>query len=123
MTKAKTTQTTGIGLLSAAAILSAADLPHEDVAVPEWGGTVRIRTMTSGARDEYEQKMLAAKGQPQRNVRAQLVALCAVDEAGGLPISRNWKKTDPAAGPALRFSAGAGSRPHGAGTVRQSGCT
>jgi len=83
MTKAKITPTTGGGLLSATAILSAADLPHEDVAVPEWGGTVRIRTMTSGARDDYEQKMLAAKGQTQRNVRAQLVVLCAVDEAGG----------------------------------------
>lgn len=79
MTKSKT----GGGLLSAASILSAEDLPHEDVAVPEWGGVVRIRTMTAGARDDYEQTMLAAKGQRQRNVRAQLVALCAVDETGG----------------------------------------
>ena len=29
-------------LLTGAAILAANDLPHEDVEVPEWGGTVRV---------------------------------------------------------------------------------
>ncbi|EKE68689.1 hypothetical protein P24_17147 [Oceanibaculum indicum P24] len=77
----KTTQTTGGGLLSAAAILSAADLPHEDVAVPEWGGTVRIRTMMSRERDEFETWLIANQGKHQ-NVRGHLVALCAVGDDG-----------------------------------------
>ena len=38
-------------LLSKAAILAAQDLPTEDVNVPEWGGPVRVRTMTGAERD------------------------------------------------------------------------
>ena len=65
----------------AAAILSAPDLPHEDVAVPEWGGTVRIRTMMSRERDQFEGWLLANSGKHE-NVRGHLVALCAVGEDG-----------------------------------------
>lgn len=75
------TKTQTGGLLSAAAILSAPDLPHEDVAVPEWGGTVRIRTMMSRERDQFEGWLLANSGKHE-NVRGHLVALCAVGEDG-----------------------------------------
>lgn len=73
-------------LLSRAAILAAQDLPHVDVAVPEWGGPVRVRSMTAGERDEWEGWLVANAG-PDRarnlaNIRARLVALTAIDGAG-----------------------------------------
>jgi hypothetical protein len=36
------------------AILQAPDLQGEDVAVPEWGGTVRVRGLSGAQRDAYE---------------------------------------------------------------------
>lgn len=47
-------------------------------------GPVTVRGLTAGARDEWEQRIYAAKGKPLRNVRAGLVALCVYD--GGKPV-------------------------------------
>lgn len=77
-------------LLGKAAILAANDLKFEDVEVPEWGGTVRIRVMSGLERDAWEASFLTAalagKGGglagSMQNVRARLVAQTAVDEAG-----------------------------------------
>lgn len=67
-------------------ILAAQDLKSEVVAVPEWGGEVRLRSMTGADRDAYEQSLVEARGEGEArrlaNVRARLVAFCAVDEAG-----------------------------------------
>lgn len=71
--------------LSKAEILSANDLPSEDVDVPEWGGVVRIRTMSGTERDAMEQSLLGPDGKPTRNtrgLRARVVALTAIDEEG-----------------------------------------
>jgi hypothetical protein len=40
-----------MSLLTLDAILAADQLKFEDVAVPEWGGTVRVRAMTGAERD------------------------------------------------------------------------
>lgn len=68
------------------AILGARDLPTEDVEVPEWGGTVRVRGLTGTERDAFEQSIARRKGKNVelnlRNVRAKLVALSVVDEQG-----------------------------------------
>lgn len=71
-------------MLTRQLILAAQDLPFEDVEVPEWGGTVRISTMTGAMRDAWEQSLVVpGKGEPDvSNVRAKLVAACAVDESG-----------------------------------------
>jgi hypothetical protein len=70
-------------LLSRDAILSASDLPTEDVEVPEWGGSVRVRTMTGAERDQLEGEQIALpKGDQARNFRARLVVRTACDEAG-----------------------------------------
>lgn len=73
-------------LLSRAAILAAPDLPTQDVAVPEWGGAVRIRGLTGAERDAFEAAIAQRKGKDVRmnlqNVRARLVAMSAVDESG-----------------------------------------
>ena len=51
-------------LLSRSDILAAADLKFEDVDVPEWGGTVRIRELTGTQRDQIEAAMVTVKMEP-----------------------------------------------------------
>lgn len=75
-----------MGLLSKELILKADDLPTRDEEVAEWGGTVRLRTLTGTERDDFEASLIEMKGTEQkpnlRNLRARLVALCIVNEAG-----------------------------------------
>jgi len=84
-------------LLSKEQILGAQDLRFETVSVPEWGGEVRIRTMTGADRDAYEQSLFASRGPDEksnlRNVRARIVAYSAVDEDG----KRIFEESDIAA--------------------------
>ena len=73
-------------LLTRDAILQAQDLQYEDVDVPEWGGTVRVRTLTGRERDAFEQSVVEQKGKNTktnlRNIRAKLVALTVIDGEG-----------------------------------------
>jgi hypothetical protein len=81
-----------MALLDKAAILAATDLGHEDVAVPEWGGTVRIRVLSGAERDAFESSFatpamvaaIRARGPAavNENMRARLVAYAAVGEDG-----------------------------------------
>ena len=74
-----------MALLSRDAILSANDLPTRDVAVPEWGGTVRVRSISASERDEFEDAALVARREGRmlpRNVRARMVAACLIGEDG-----------------------------------------
>lgn len=74
-----------MGLLSKAAILAAVDLKTEDVAVPAWGGTVRIRTMTGQERDEFRAAIAATEGEagvPIGKFSAALLVAACVDESG-----------------------------------------
>ena len=73
-------------LLGRDAILKADDLPAEDVLVPEWGGTVRVRGLTGTGRDEYWASLTVQRGNTQvidsANATAKLVARCVVGEDG-----------------------------------------
>ena len=70
-------------LLDKAAILGADDLRTEDVPVEEWGGAVRVRTMTGAERDAFGKSMLGADGKVDpANYRAKLLAKCIVGEDG-----------------------------------------
>ena len=74
-----------MALLTREAILKADDLPTKDVPVPEWGGTVRVRSMTAKDRDAIETTIMMARQegeQSQVNVRARYAAACIVDDAG-----------------------------------------
>jgi hypothetical protein len=74
-----------VTLLSKAAILAANDLPTKDIDVPEWGGTVRIRSMTATDRDAFEVAQLEAQREGRAapdNIRARYVAACIVGEDG-----------------------------------------
>jgi hypothetical protein len=73
-------------------ILEVSDLKTAVVEVPEWGGTVTVRTMTGADRDAFEQTLVVtdAKGVQTRdvsNLRVKLVAMTMVDDAGNLLFS------------------------------------
>lgn len=78
-------------LLTREQILGVADLGHEDVDVPEWGGSVRVGMLTGMERDAFEQEIVTRQGKKVQmnlaNVRAKLVARCVVDEEGQLVFS------------------------------------
>lgn len=70
-------------------ILEANDLKTETVDVPEWGGSVLVRSLTGTDRDAFEASMITVSTDGTRkpnmsNMRAKLVALTVVDEAGRL---------------------------------------
>jgi hypothetical protein len=75
-----------MSLLTREEILQADDLPTEDVPVPEWGGTVRVRTLKGVERDRFEDSITEQRGKQAHviaeNLRAKLVALSIVDEQG-----------------------------------------
>lgn len=73
-------------------ILAADDRPFRDVPTPEWAKagveSVRVVTMTAADRDEWEAAALIARASSEgtarlRNLRAELVARCAVDAETG----------------------------------------
>jgi hypothetical protein len=72
--------------LTKAQILAASDLKTEIVEVPEWGGSVTVRTMTAAERDTFEAGLVKGDGKARKtdftNFRAKLVALTAVDPSG-----------------------------------------
>lgn len=80
-----------MGLLTRDAILGAVDLVHQDVDVPEWGGTVRVRMLTGTERDQFEASTMIRRGKKVDmnlvNIRARLVAMCVVDEKGNQMFS------------------------------------
>lgn len=78
-----------MGLLTREQIIGADakdDRDYDIVDCPEWGGEVRLRSITGRQRDEYEQSMIQQSGSDRRvnlrNARAKLIILCAVDEDG-----------------------------------------
>ena len=73
-------------MLNRESILKANDLKTIDVDVPEWGGTLRIRTMTGADRQEYYRVTAGKDGTP-KNVMEALIVACAVDENGNSMFS------------------------------------
>lgn len=73
-------------LLSRDQILGADDVEFADVAVPEWGGTVRVRGLTGAERDEYETEITRIRGSSVemrlQNARAKLVVRACIDSTG-----------------------------------------
>lgn len=68
-------------------ILNADDFKYEDVEVPEWGGTVRVKALTGTERDAYEESIMRRQKDGQyipnlANARAKLVVAAMVDEEG-----------------------------------------
>ena len=84
-------------------ILAAQDRPHIDVRTPEWKDQgvemVRIITMSSDDRDEWEAAALIARTREVgtnrlRGLRAELVVRCAVDPETGERIFKSEDVTE-----------------------------
>ena len=81
-----------MGLLTRDQILAASDMETRTVEVPEWGGTVRVRSITADERDQFEEAMVPesrGRGRKRKTAkaslihfRARLVALATVDDGG-----------------------------------------
>lgn len=65
-----------MAILTRDMILASDDLPREHVAVPEWGGDVLVRGMTTRERGEL------IGGRDTATVDARLVMRCVIDEQG-----------------------------------------
>ena len=77
-------------LLNREQILGSDDRRYDTVNIPEWGGTVRISSMTGSMRDMYERTIteVGDDGKLTSNlnqIRAKLLAVSIVD-AKGLPL-------------------------------------
>lgn len=82
-----------MALLTRDQVFAADDTQYVVVPVPEWGGEIRLKSLSGAERDAFEQSSLSAEvevgpdGESRRkvdlaNIRAKLVAACAVDESG-----------------------------------------
>jgi hypothetical protein len=88
-----------MSLLNRDMILQADDLEYEDVYVPEWKGTVRVKALTGRERDDFEAsctrelpardphtgKIIRGQYEYRRdveNVRAKLVVRSVIDDQG-----------------------------------------
>jgi hypothetical protein len=64
-------------------ILNADDLPGEVVNVPEWGGSIKVRSMTAKEREDFSAGLRDKDGNVvTASWKARLVALTVVDENG-----------------------------------------
>lgn len=72
-----------MAILTRDEILSHSDLKIELIEVPEWGGQVRVATMSGFARDRFEASITGKNGGVNtQNIRAKLAAATIVDESG-----------------------------------------
>ena len=71
-----------MALLSIDEIKSSDDQKTIDVPCPEWGGDVRLRTLSGNERDELEFWSTRKKDRDSRGFRARLISMAAVDESG-----------------------------------------
>lgn len=71
--------------LTAESILQADDFVFQDVDVPEWGGTVRVRSL-SGAQRVTLKKAIDNK---QENIDEMLCVMAIVDEDGNRILHQN----------------------------------
>jgi hypothetical protein len=85
--------TTKLKLLNRDAILAADDQQTVDIDVPEWGGQVRIRSLSGSERDHYLASLYTMKPNGQGGMEvasvnvqgsaARLVSLVTIDDTGG----------------------------------------
>jgi hypothetical protein len=71
----------GDAVLTREQILGANDSKTEEVPVPEWGGTVLVRSMEADEKDAWELDCLSGRFK-KPGIRAALVSLAMVDESG-----------------------------------------
>lgn len=79
--------------LTAEEILERDDIEYRDVEVPEWGGVVRIKTLTGRERATWQDSSMAGTGAKTRvdfqNYTVKLVIMACVNESGGRLFSED----------------------------------
>ncbi len=67
-------------------ILKASDIRTKDIEVKEWGGSVRLKSLTAAERDAFTKSIAVGRGRDKdvdlQNIRAKFVSLCLVNEEG-----------------------------------------
>lgn len=64
-------------------ILTSDDRPEDTVDVPEWGGKIRLRTLTAAERGQWFASIYGPEGKlDPATYQARLVAVCTVDLQG-----------------------------------------
>ena len=63
-------------------IFKADDLPTKDMDIPEWGGTLTIRTLTGAERDEWESAFVNQDKIDIRGLKSRLVQLTTMNGDG-----------------------------------------
>jgi hypothetical protein len=77
-----------MALLTREDIFGRQDRTFKDVNCPEWGGKVRIQSLSGAERDQFEESIMGPRNKDGtrevtvKNIRAKLVALSAVDKEG-----------------------------------------
>ena len=66
-------------------IFKADDLPTKDIDIPEWGGTLTIRTLTGAERDQFESAFVNQDQIDIRGLKARLIQL-TVQNGDGQPM-------------------------------------
>lgn len=73
-------------LLTKDQILSLDDREYKEVEVPEWGGSVRLASMSAADRDAFEASLIPDKkskaSDRMKNFRARFLSRCIVDAEG-----------------------------------------
>jgi hypothetical protein len=69
-------------MLTREQILNAFDLKTEIVDVPEWSGSVNVKTMTGTERDSFEQGVVQDGKTDLSNIRARFCSIVIVDDEG-----------------------------------------
>lgn len=69
-------------ILSGEQILNAKDVRTELIQVPEWGGSVYVRVLTGGERDNFEAQIRRSKDGVPDDIRARWAALIISDQDG-----------------------------------------
>jgi len=86
----KTAEKTIKKILSRADILDFDDFKMEEVAIPEWGGSVWVKALNGSERDSYEASTIRQRGANREmnleNVRAKLVALSVINPETKEPL-------------------------------------
>ena len=71
-----------MAILSRDEILKAGKAKVRQIEVPEWGGTVCVRVMSVGERDQYENDWVRSKLTGMKNFRTKFLVKCLCDEEG-----------------------------------------
>lgn len=70
-------------MLSRNAILGCDDNTTETVHVPQWGGSVRVKSLTAKERDRIEAHIIGKGGKAKlENLRARMAVASVIDDAG-----------------------------------------